>query len=135
MNKKIVRICAYIFLIVISLFISGCDVMSFGLTDIVSNISDFFNNYMPDIQCWFIRSFFGIINQFGTSLSFIFNLLASTLPDVTLPVINVSSYSFVGYAAYFFPISESVTLMKYMLGFYLTWKGIRILLRTIRIFR
>lgn len=127
MNKKILLFC----LLILVLFVSGCD----AVQDLVDFVDSLFGDFLPTLWCWILYLISGVVN----AMSYIFSNVAtpalSLLPEYTLPTIDLNSVPFLGYAAYFIPISEGATLVKYLLTFYVTFFVGRIVLRWLKVLR
>ncbi|MCE5194378.1 MAG: hypothetical protein LLF28_02815 [Nitrospiraceae bacterium] len=123
--KKIIVLCLCLFLL------PGC----FSVSDAFQWISDFFSAYLSDFVCLIITAFFDFLNQLAGQLNSFLSGLLNLLPQYQPPSFHISDFMFIQYAAYFLPISEGATLIKYFIAFYSSfWVG-RVILRWLKILK
>lgn len=134
MKKKI----GLLIILFVFLFVQGCDLTNYTLTisDVVDWFTNFFATAVPAVVCWIETVMFNFLNFVMTDLGNNIILPAvELLPQYSLPTVDFTSLPFINYAAYFFPISEAVTAMKFFLEFYLIFRLGKILFRGLKIFR
>jgi len=103
--------------------------------DIASWITDFYNTYLADIGCWLLSALFSMISVAGDVIVGILTPIIALLPVVTLPTVDLSGSTVLGYTAYFFPVSETALLIKALIGFYTTFFVGRIILRWLKVLK
>lgn len=118
-------------LLTLVLFATGCD----PVQDLVDFVDSLFSGFFPSIWCWMMYVISAIFNSVGSFMTLLVLPLFSILPEYTLPAIDLGSVPFLGYAAYFLPISEGATLVKYLLTFYTIWFVGRVILRWLKVLR
>ncbi len=116
---------------VLPLFLSGCDLVS----DTYDAISAFFTTYLPDLVCWMSSLFIGIANFLVVALCSILSSLITLLPEYEVPVVSLADNTILQYTAYFFPVSETATLVFYLFTFYTSFFFLRIVLRWLKVIR
>jgi hypothetical protein len=122
-----------ILLLVFSLFfLSGC---TDPITDVFNFISDFYTAYLANIVCWIMQTFIDFIQLVVDDILIVLGGMFSILPTVTLPTINPNDLDWLRYAAYFLPISEAATLLKYFFYFFITFSGVRFLGRWLKVWK
>ncbi|RJQ23115.1 MAG: hypothetical protein C4560_01330 [Nitrospiraceae bacterium] len=129
MQKRYFKIALILFY---TLLLMGCDD---PIDSAYQWVDSLFLSYVEPIVCWlytfFIKSMQAIVNF---NISLVLGLL-SVLPEYEVNLPDLSEYEFFRYAAYFLPLSEAATMMKYLIMFYVSfWVG-RVVLRWLKIMR
>lgn len=110
-----------IILLVFIVTLAGCDPVG----DIKDVIASLFTDYLPDITCWLWTLFTAFLNVIFLDTAPIIVAALGLLPQVTLPTITSQDLGFLSYVAFFLPIAEGATLVKYFVGFWLSFFLIR----------
>ena len=125
MIKRIIASC----LLLVSL--SGCD----AIADVWAWLKSLLDAFWDDIICYI----FGIcMDVWNAIVGFFCDLvmpLISVLPEYAPPSLDLSGIPFLQYAAYFLPISESAAIMKYLIGFYMSFLVGRTVLKWLKVLR
>jgi hypothetical protein len=118
----------YALLLTALLFLPGCD----AIADSFQWLSDLLTTYWSTFVCWFYGIGHDVLQVVIDSFSQIVLTLSEYLPQYEMPSVSITDIEFVQYAAYFLPISETATLAKYLIAFYLNYSVVRIVLRWLK---
>lgn len=118
-------------LLLSSLFLSGCD----DIEVVFAWLTDLIGGYFNEFGCW-LFGFVILIFQFAMDVLFnSITPLVDLLPEYAPSPLVLSDIPFMGYAAYFLPISEGATLVGYLLTFYSGYWVIKVILRWLKVVR
>jgi len=116
----------YIFLGVLPLLLTGCVTWQ----DVVDTVATSWDT----IVCWAISLLSAVIQALVDVDSTIMTTLASVLPTVALPTITFDS-TFMSSIAYFVPISEVATVFVAVFSAVITYYGVMVVLRWLKVLK
>lgn len=116
------------------LFLSGCSLTD-AVLDWLSYVLSFLYEGYASLTCMLKSYILEILLFFLQGLLSLITPIIELLPEYQFPIVDFSEIPFLGYAAYFLPISEISTLMIYFLQFMVGFWVVRVILRWLKILR